>query len=82
MKSEDVKAYGRLTLLFSFYHFVLKAKILANLFAFRQIYCINWFMLKRLLIPYIYQVVKKDKVDKLEKGARIISAGKFLSSFI
>lgn len=37
---------------------------------------------ERLSIPYIFQAVKKDKVDKVEKGARIISAGKFLSSFI
>lgn len=36
----------------------------------------------RLAIPYVYQVVKKDKIDKLEKGARIISAGKFLSGLI
>ncbi|GBD97843.1 hypothetical protein BMS3Abin06_02745 [bacterium BMS3Abin06] len=37
---------------------------------------------ERLSIPYIYQVVKTDKVDKVNKGVRIISAGKFLSSFI
>ncbi|HDK82362.1 MAG TPA: ATP-binding protein [Nitrospirae bacterium] len=37
---------------------------------------------ERLSIPHIYQVVKKDKTDKLEKGIRIISAGKFLSSLI
>ncbi len=36
----------------------------------------------RLSIPYIYQVVKKDKTDCIEKGARIISAGKFLAGLI
>lgn len=36
----------------------------------------------RLAIPYIYQVVKKDKIDRLEKGARILSAGKFLSGLV
>jgi len=36
----------------------------------------------RLSIPYIYQVVKKDKVDLLEKGGRIVSAGKFLAGLI
>ena len=37
---------------------------------------------ERLSIPFVYQVVKKDAVDRMEKGARIISAGKFLSSLI
>jgi uncharacterized protein len=37
---------------------------------------------ERLSIPYIYQVVKKPGVDSIEKGARIISAGKFLSGLI
>jgi predicted AAA+ superfamily ATPase len=37
---------------------------------------------ERLKIPYVYQVVKNSKVDKLEKGVRIISAGKFLSTLI
>ncbi|MCU0599781.1 MAG: AAA family ATPase [Desulfobacterales bacterium] len=36
----------------------------------------------RLSIPYIYQVVKKDKVDLLEKGGRVISAGRFLAGLI
>ena len=36
----------------------------------------------RLAIPYVYQVVKKEKTDRLEKGARIISAGRFLSGLI
>lgn len=36
----------------------------------------------RLAIPYLYQVVKKDKTDTLEKGVRIISAGKFLAGFV
>jgi len=35
---------------------------------------------ERLAIPSIYQVVKKTAVDRIEKGARIVSAGKFLSS--
>ncbi len=37
---------------------------------------------ERLSIPYVYQVVKKPEVDRLEKEARIISAGKFLSGLI
>lgn len=37
---------------------------------------------KRIAIPYVYQVVKLDSIDKLENGARIISAGKFLSGLI
>ncbi len=36
----------------------------------------------RLAIPYLYQVVKKDKTDTLEKGVRIISAGKFLAGLV
>lgn len=36
----------------------------------------------RLSIPYIYQVVKKDNVDLLEKGGRILSAGRFLAGLI
>jgi predicted AAA+ superfamily ATPase len=36
----------------------------------------------RLSIPYIYQVVKKDKVDLLERGGRIVSAGRFLAGLI
>jgi len=36
----------------------------------------------RLPIPYIYQVVKKDKVDLLEKGGRIVSAGRFLAGLV
>ena len=37
---------------------------------------------ERLSIPYVYQTVKREKIDRLEKGARIISAGKFLSGLI
>ena len=37
---------------------------------------------ERLSIPFVYQVVKKSGVDKIEKGARIISAGKFLSGLV
>ncbi len=37
---------------------------------------------ERLSIPYVYQVVKKGAVDRIEKRARIISAGKFLSALI
>jgi len=40
------------------------------------------YFMDRLSIPYIYQVVKKDKVDLLEKGGRIISAGRFLAGLI
>jgi len=36
----------------------------------------------RLSIPYLYQVVRKENTDRLEKGVRIISAGKFLSGLI
>jgi hypothetical protein len=36
----------------------------------------------RLAIPYIYQVVKKDRVHLLEKGGRIVSAGRFLAGLI
>ncbi len=37
---------------------------------------------ERLSIPYVYQVIKKSGIDKLENGARIISADKFLSALI
>ena len=37
---------------------------------------------ERLSIPYIYQVVKKTAADRLEKGIRIVSAGKFLAGLI
>lgn len=37
---------------------------------------------ERLAIPYVYQVVKPNNIDKLEKGVRIISSGKFLSGLI
>lgn len=37
---------------------------------------------ERLSIPFVYQVVKKSGVDRLEKGTRILSAGKFLSGLI
>jgi len=37
---------------------------------------------ERLSIPYIYQVVKKTATDRLEKGIRIVSAGKFLAGLI
>lgn len=37
---------------------------------------------ERLSIPFVYQVVKKSGVDKIEKGARIVSAGKFLSALV
>jgi len=36
----------------------------------------------RLPIPYVYQAVKKEKPDRLEKGVRIISAGKFLAGLL
>ncbi len=34
---------------------------------------------ERLSIPYVYQVVRGGNADRLEQGARIIPAGKFLS---
>ena len=37
---------------------------------------------ERISIPYVYQVVKVNNIDRLEKGVRIISAGKFLSCLI
>ncbi|MBI5213166.1 MAG: ATP-binding protein [Nitrospirae bacterium] len=37
---------------------------------------------EKLSIPYAYQVIKKSSVDRLEKGIRIIPAGKFLSGLI
>ncbi|MGO9013519.1 MAG: ATP-binding protein [Dissulfurispiraceae bacterium] len=37
---------------------------------------------ERLAIPYVYQVVKKERTDMLEKGARTISAGKFLAGLL
>ena len=37
---------------------------------------------ERLSIPYIYQVVKKTAIDRLEKGVRIVSVGKFLAGLI
>lgn len=43
--------------------------------------CLLYFR-DRLAIPYVYQVVKKDKTDTLEKGVRIISAGKFLAGLV
>jgi len=36
----------------------------------------------RLAIPYVYQVVGKDHVDLLDKGGRVVSAGKFLAGLI
>ncbi len=36
----------------------------------------------RLNIPYLYQIVRTPDIDRLEKGVRIISAGKFLSGLI
>ena len=40
------------------------------------------YFMERLNIPYSYQVVKKDNTDILQKGVRIISAGKFLTALI
>jgi predicted AAA+ superfamily ATPase len=37
---------------------------------------------ERLSIPCIYQVVKKDNVDMLTKGGRVLSAGRFLAGLI
>jgi uncharacterized protein len=37
---------------------------------------------ERLPVPYVYQVVKTAAVDRIEKGARILSAGKFLSGLL
>ncbi len=40
------------------------------------------YFMERLNIPYSYQVVKKSNTDLLQKGVRIISAGKFLTGLI
>jgi uncharacterized protein len=48
------------------------AKLSSHLLYFKQ----------RLAIPFVYQVVRKHGVDKLEKGTRIISAGKFLTGLV
>lgn len=40
------------------------------------------YFMERLNIPYSYQVVKKSNIDILQKGVRIISAGKFLTGLI
>lgn len=37
---------------------------------------------EKLSIPYIYQVVKRKNIDRLESGARILSAGKFLTALV
>ena len=37
---------------------------------------------ERLSIPSVFQVVKKGAVDRIERGARIVSAGKFLTGLI
>lgn len=36
----------------------------------------------KLPIPYVYQIVKNDNVDRLENGARILSANKFLTALV
>lgn len=36
----------------------------------------------RLSIPYVYQLVKKENTDTIEKGARIVSAAKFLAGLV
>lgn len=37
---------------------------------------------ERLSIPYVYQIIKEADIDRIEKGVRISSAGKFLSGLI
>ena len=37
---------------------------------------------ERLSIPFVYQVIKKSGVDFVEKGVRVVSAGKFLLALI
>lgn len=37
---------------------------------------------EKLKIPYLYQVVKKENVDKFKNGVRVISASKFLTAFV
>ena len=37
---------------------------------------------ERLSIPYAYQLVKKENTDTIEKGARIVSAAKFLAGLV
>ncbi len=37
---------------------------------------------QRLKVPYIYQVIKRENIDKILDGIRIISADKFLSNLV
>jgi len=37
---------------------------------------------ERLSIPYVYQVIKKNTIDKLDKGVRVIPVGKLLAGLI
>jgi predicted AAA+ superfamily ATPase len=37
---------------------------------------------ERLSIPHVYQVIKKNTIDKLDKGVRVIPVGKFLAGLV
>ena len=41
-----------------------------------------YYFLKKLNIPFCYQVVKQKGVDKFVKGIRVISADRFLAGLI
>jgi hypothetical protein len=41
-----------------------------------------YYFMKKLKIPYSYQVVKKDGIDSLINGVRIVSADRFLAGLI
>ncbi len=36
----------------------------------------------RLEIPYVFQVIRKEGVDFIKDGIRVISASKFLTAFV
>jgi Predicted ATPase (AAA+ superfamily) len=40
------------------------------------------YFIEKLRIPYSYQVIKKENVDRFKSGVRIISASKFLTALI
>ena len=40
------------------------------------------YFIEKLRIPYSYQVIKKENVDRFKSGVRVISASKFLTALI
>ena len=41
-----------------------------------------YYFKEKLNIPYYYQVVKREGVDKIIKGVRVVSADRFLAGLI